>query len=153
MDEIEICQVNPLTSLCVDLVVNNVTIGAVVDTAAQVSIISDDLFNSLKPVPKILGRVKMHTAGKDLSMTGFRVGPVGISLEATKYVQNLYVAPIENPMLLGLDFMRTHGIKIDVPSGSKDTPCLVINGQKLKLQYKQNRELSISDVVVAKKKQ
>ena len=53
---------------------------AIVDTAAQVSIISQEIFNSLKNMPDKVKDVKLLTAGKDLSMAGFIVGPIKLKI-------------------------------------------------------------------------
>jgi hypothetical protein len=47
---------------------------AIVDTAAQVTIISESIFNQLKHKPNKLKDVKLYTAGKDMPMAGYIVG-------------------------------------------------------------------------------
>lgn len=83
-----------------------VDINKVPDTTAQVTIISDKLYESLIPKPPILKRVVLHAAGRDLKMTGCKVGPVIISIGSLAYPNvELYVAPVKDDMLLGLDFL------------------------------------------------
>ena len=81
-----------------------------VDTATEVSLISDALYRKLEPRPTFIKDVTLHTAGKELDMYGYIVGPVHLQLGKRKYSMNLYVAPIEDEMLLGLDFLRTYGV-------------------------------------------
>ena len=71
----------------------NKPIQAVLDTVAEVTIISDKIFPSIKPAPKVIKEVILRPAGRDKAMQGKIVGPVKILLD-------IYVAPIEDEMLL-----------------------------------------------------
>ena len=83
---------------------------AVIDTAAEETIISDSIFRELQPSPPYLKKVILHTAGRDRMMDG--VGPVALKLGKTTYPEAVYVASIQDDMLLGLDFMLRHGVDI-----------------------------------------
>ena len=48
---------------------------AVVDTAAQVTLVSEDFYKSLDPAPPIHREVVMNTAGKGMQMNGFICWP------------------------------------------------------------------------------
>ena len=87
---------------------------AVIDTAAEVTIISDKLYNALKEKPSVLRKTIMHAAGRGMQMDTFIVGPVNVTIGSDQYPIELYVAPIEDDMLLGLDFLSKHKTKIDI---------------------------------------
>lgn len=101
--------------------INQVPVEAVIDTAAQVTIISNKLYESLIPKPPILKRVVLYAAGRDLKMTGCKIGPVNISIGSQAY-QNVevYVAPIKDNMHLGLDFLYQQKNIIDLNDGKLD---------------------------------
>lgn len=83
-----------------------------VDTAAEVTIISDSVFRGMEPKPPFLKKVILHTAGRDMKMKGFVVGPVALKLGNSTFPEAVYVAPIQDDMLLGLDFLLRHGVDI-----------------------------------------
>ena len=87
---------------------------AVVDTAAEVSIISDQVYDKLNPQPPKLRDVLLHAAGRDMRMKGMIAGPVALKLGSRNFSADVYVAPIEDEMLLGLDFLRQQGVTIHI---------------------------------------
>lgn len=108
----------------------NVTLGdgfvvqAVIDTAAEVTLVSDRVFEKIPGDIPVLEQVSVMTAGRELFMKGAIVGPIKIEIGGQSFTEKVYVAPIEDSMLLGLDFMRKHEIKIDIPRSTisiKDT--------------------------------
>jgi hypothetical protein len=103
----------------VGLDINGKSVAAVIDTAAQVTIILDKLYQSLSSKPTILKTVKLLTAGRDLSMNGFKVAPVSILIGSQAYTKDeIYVAPIDDDMLLGLDFLQEHKVVINMCTGN-----------------------------------
>ena len=98
-----------------------VPISAVIDAVAGVTLISDQIFENLCPKPTILKKVTMHTAARDSNMTGLIVG-----LGSENFEERVYVAPIEDDMLLGIDIMGRHGLNIDIGN-----QCIVTKNQKL----------------------
>ena len=76
------------------------------------TIISDSIFRELQPTPPYLKKVILHTAGRDLRMDGFVVGPVALKLGEIIFPYSVYVAPMKEDMLFGLDFMLRHGVDI-----------------------------------------
>jgi len=103
---------------------------AVVDTAAQVTLISEELYKSLVEPPKIIKEVVMNTAGKGLQMNGFIAGPFRVELGEQTFSINIYVAPIGDEMLLGLDFLGTHGISLDLKKGE-----LTLHGEVVPMRW------------------
>lgn len=74
--------------------INEVPVEAIIDTAAQVTIICDKLYESLIPKPHILKRVVLHAARRDPKMTGCKIGPVSISIGSQAYPNvEVYVVP------------------------------------------------------------
>ncbi len=90
---------------------------AVVDTAAKVTIISDQLYESFKIKPEIINEVKVQTSGRELSLKAFIVGPATIQLGKREFKEEVYVAAIQDEMLLGLDFLRSHKINLNLDDG------------------------------------
>ena len=87
---------------------------AVLDTGSQCTILSDRRFEKLQNKPPKIKDVKLHTAGRQLNFPGFIVGPAIVELGTFQVeLDHLYVAPIEDDMLLGLDFMRANKVQID----------------------------------------
>ena len=127
-EDISICQFPSSSMLSVHVCLQDVTLQAVVDTAAAVTIISDSIFRELEPKPPYLKKVILHTAGRDMKMEGFVVGPVALKLGETIFPEAVYVAPIQDDMLLGLNFLLRHGVDIKL-----DDMCLDFrrNGEKV----------------------
>ena len=82
---------------------------AVVDSAAEVTIVSDKVYETLKHPPKKLREVTLLAAGRQMAMKGFVVGPVRLKIGTQWYSENVYIAPIEQDMLLGFDILFQRG--------------------------------------------
>ena len=90
--------------------VQGMQLQAVVDTAAQVTLVSEEFYKSLDPVPPIRKEVVMNTAGKGMQMNGYIAGPFQVVLGTHLFTVEIYVVPIEEDMLLGLDFVEANGV-------------------------------------------
>lgn len=84
------------------------------DTAAEVTLISEEVYRSLKSAPPILREVIMNTAGKGMQMNRYFVGPVNLGLGSKLIQSNLYVAPIQDDMLLYFDLLKAHCIDLQM---------------------------------------
>ena len=133
-EDITICQLPSSSMLSVPVSLQDVKLLAVIDTAAEVTIISDSIFRELQPTPPYLKKVVLHTAGRDLRMDGFVVGPVALKLGEITFPEAVYVAPIQDDMLLGLDFMLRQGVDIKL----KDR-CLDFRGKGQKVPIEVER--------------
>ncbi|XP_053391395.1 uncharacterized protein LOC128554171 [Mercenaria mercenaria] len=93
-------------SMCkVAVEVGGKRVDAVVDTAAEITLISDRLYYTFRKRPPVLKTITLMTAGRDMPIRGRIVGPVSLRIGGKWFKENLYVAPIEDDMLLGFDFI------------------------------------------------
>ena len=92
--------------------VQGMQLQAVVDTAAQVTLVSEEFYKSLDPAPPIRKEVVMNTAGKGMQMNGYIAGPFQVVLGTHLFTVEIYVAPIEEDMLLGLNFLEANGVSL-----------------------------------------
>ena len=125
-----VCQLRSDSLLRVRLKVGDTVLRAVVDTAAQVTLISDRVLQGLEPKPHAIREVTLRNAGRDLVMKGVVVGPVRIQLGQQHFDEDVHVAPIEDDMLLGLDFLRRHRIDVHI----KDME-LVMENQAIPMEF------------------
>ena len=89
----------------------------------------------------------MLTGGRELTMQGSVVGPVKLQLGSKTCEHHLYVAPIEDNMLLGLDVLKQLEVKLDM---SKDE--LVLGTEKLPLYLGESScEPMVARVIEAKR--
>jgi hypothetical protein len=79
----------------VPLKVQGMQLQAVVDTAAQVTLVSEEFHKLLDPAPPIRKEVVMNTAGKGMQMDGYIAGPFEVVLGTHQFLVEIYVAPIE----------------------------------------------------------
>ncbi|CAG2188812.1 unnamed protein product [Mytilus edulis] len=100
-------------TICFTLKVQGQSVISVVDTAAEVTIISDKVFESFIKKPPIKRKTTMQAAGRGMHMDAFVVGPVELKIGERTYRTDIYVAPIDNDMLLGLDFLVRAKVILD----------------------------------------
>ena len=102
------------SSLKVKSEINGFPVEAVVDTAADVTIISESICCQLQ-IPQVNSKqVRMHAAGENQSFVAQMVGPVNLKIGSFSISTELFVAPICDNMLLGMDMLRILGAKIDI---------------------------------------
>ena len=112
-------QINSLSSgksLRVACSINQEQVYAIVDTAADVSLISESLYLRLAKEVPIIRQANLAAAGQGQVITAKQIGPVDIhvSLGTTMFSTTLYAALINDDMLLGMDILKRFGAKIDV---------------------------------------
>jgi len=105
-----VCQLSSVSKYKLQLEVAGRPVEAIVDTAAEVTIISEEVFRSLPKRPDVVRKVKLLTAGKQQSIQGFIVGPVKLKIGSRVYKETIYVAPIAQDMLLGFDLLHTKAV-------------------------------------------
>ena len=104
--------------LRIPVVCNRRPMAAVIDSAAEVTILSDKIYNSLQDQPKILRKTVMYAAGRGMQMDTIIVGPVKLEVGSKSYCTDVYVAPIDDDMLLGLDFLKRHQTITDLKNNT-----------------------------------
>ena len=109
-----ICQINPPSSLRVPITLQDRSIKAVIDTAAMMTVISDQIYKEMKPNPPCLKATTLQSAGRNMKMVGRIIGPVSIKLGNVIFPTLVHVAAINNDMLLGLDFLLRIGAGINL---------------------------------------
>ena len=86
--------------------------GMQLQAAAQVTLVSEEFYKSLDPAPPIRREVVMNTARKGMQMNGNIAGPFQVVMGTHQFSVEIYVAPIEEEMLLGLDFLEANGVSL-----------------------------------------
>ena len=80
-------------------------LAALVDSGAQVTVISHEMYNSLKNPPKITEKVLLKTATKDTGFEGHYVPRATLTFGELNFSCSLHVGPITDSFILGLDFL------------------------------------------------
>ena len=88
------------------------------DSAADVTIISESMASSLSNIPDPVSSIKIHTAGEGTNFTAKRVGPVEIKLGNFSFSTYVYIGPIGDTMLLGIDILDS--LKAEIDLGKKE---------------------------------
>lgn len=101
-------------TLYVPCIVNNKTINAVIDTAAQVTVMNYELFESLKPKPLLQKDIILKGAGKNNIINGKIAEQVKLRIGPTEQRWDVVVGEIADSLLLGLDFLRAHNCIINL---------------------------------------
>ena len=106
------------------------------DTAAEVTILSDRVYQSLTNQPPVLRNTVMYAAGRGMQMDTMVVGPVELIIKDQRYFIEVYVAPIDDDMLLGLDFLSEHDAIVHLKKNvmtlrEEDVPLYVGPGWKV----------------------
>ena len=99
-----VCRLDFHSTCTVTCEVQSIPVTAIVDSAARVTVMSDSLS------PTIKGYAILHAAGRDMRINGHTMGPVCVQLGISAFEEDIYLAPIEDDMLLRLDI--THKRKI-----------------------------------------
>ena len=105
--------------------VQGMQLQAVVDTAAHVTLVSEEFYKLMVPAPPIRREVVMNTAGKGMQMNGYIAGPFQVVLGTHQFSVEIYVAPMEE-MLLGLDFLEANGVSLHLKERKLQTAGEVI---------------------------
>lgn len=87
---------------------------AIVDTAAQVSILADTFWAELGCSVIGAREVPLRNAQKGSNMTGKQLKEVSIRVEKQTYCWNFLVAPIQDKKILGMDFLKTWECVVDL---------------------------------------
>ena len=78
-----------------------------------------------------------------MKMKGMIVGPVEMTLGDFVFQEFVYIAPIDDDMLLGVDLLRKHHATINIPNSS-----LSFQGKDVLMTSGKPSEVSIAQVYV-----
>ncbi len=102
------------TSLILQTKLAGCKIDAVIDTAAQVTVVSLDWIHSNRPDLELQSSVKLLNAAKDSQTTGWRIPQQDLVLGSSVFKIDVIAAPISDLMLLGLDVLKCYRIILDL---------------------------------------
>ena len=108
---------------------------AVVDSGAQVTIISEEFFRQFKKPFRFVKKSRLKCAGIESSMEAKLVKDVDIQIGENKYKWDVYVAPINDEFILGLDFLKEFAAIIDFETGT-----ITLNGKLTPAILKRNKD-------------
>ncbi|KAH3818785.1 hypothetical protein DPMN_120511 [Dreissena polymorpha] len=129
-EEGRVNQLGSAAQFCLKVQVGDVMVDAVIDSAAEVSLISDRVYKAMKQPPPKQRDVKLLMTGRDASMQGFVIGPVKLKIGNYCYQQHLNVAPTDVDMLLGFDILMNPGRAII----NMAEATIIFDGQVLSLE-------------------
>ena len=94
--------------------VHDQPVHAVVDTAADVTVVSERFFRSLTDSPGIKESATLRAAAEGQFFRADISRPVVIKVGTTVLTRSVYVAPIKDNMLLGIDILNELKARIDL---------------------------------------
>ena len=128
------CTPRDRLSILLPVVVNaELSVTGVVDTASQVTVLSEEVYLQMVNPPQVLEHVYLRGAAKDGRFQARRLGTITLRMGDREYSCSPYVAPISDPLLVGLDFLSAHEGVIDVADQSVSlagavVPTRLVNG-------------------------
>ena len=96
------------------MIVNHVELEATIDTGCTNSVLATSVYNKFQVPPTFIKNKTLHSAGLNQTVNAMLVGPVRISIGHLLLFKNIYVGPIQDDFLLGLDLLFEIQGKIDV---------------------------------------
>ena len=142
-EEILVQSLRSSSAVRVQLYLNGMGIEATVDTAADVTIVAEHLWEKLETPPATINKLVMYTAGKEQTLQASRVGPVTIKMGQHSSLETIYSAPIQDDMLLGLDYLKKYKATVDL-----DQEKLLVHGEQFPFVSEQSDTPRISKVWV-----
>ena len=134
-------------TLLVDLTIHARSVEAVVDSGAQVSVLSKSFYDSLDNKPEMLAEIHLKgaSAGCRVDTEDADVGH-GIG----RYIMPMYVADINDACILDLDYLkvRSRGAVIDLGRRVLEVDGLLVKG---KYKYANDTSSSIYRVCLSKR--
>ncbi|XP_063040269.1 uncharacterized protein LOC134435312 [Engraulis encrasicolus] len=120
-------------SLQIPITVNGIATEAVVDTGAQTTVISEELYqNFSEEQPTNLCKTYLLNAGVGDGMKAKRGLSVTLKIASKTITWPVHVAPIRDSVLLGLDLMKAHDVVIHTRGkvfiGNELVPSKIVGG-------------------------
>ena len=110
-------------SLCVPVVLEGQPVEAVIDTAAQITVLSTEFYHSLKDPPPLRESPGIKSAAVDGHMESWKCNGVKFQIGTLHFVRDVEVAPITDKVLLGYDFLSDNGAVLNLEDGTLDLSC------------------------------
>ena len=143
-------QAHGTQSLIIPITINKRKVNAVVDNGAQISVISKEFYTSFSsPVGCITDTVRLKTAGKEDFIKAKLLNKIQIGIGNDTFNWKVYIAPITDLCIIGLDFLKAKGVVIDLENGT-----LTLNNNTTPAIYKSTTEgefYKVSRVVALRK--
>ena len=92
-------------------------ISAVIDTAAEVTILSRTVFEKLKRKPSIVEEINLKGLNEDEPVKGQLIN-ANLIIGSKTYKWGVYITETSDQCLLGLDFLYHHGVDIKLSTHS-----------------------------------
>jgi len=99
---------------------------AVIDTAAMVSLVDENLFHSIGGNKVATKKVKLKGLGQQDVIANLH-SQIEITVGSKKYKTDIYVTPMVDNMILGLDFLHSHQCQVDLRRNTVTLSGEVIN--------------------------
>ena len=115
--------------------INTEHVIGVLDTAADVTVISEDIYEKMSIKPKITQQINLKAAGEDQIFGAKMTEPIRLQIGSEYMMVSVYVAKINDPMLIGLDVLKGMEAKIDV--GKRE---VTFRNQKMKMDGQTEHE-------------
>ncbi|KAH3772399.1 hypothetical protein DPMN_173737 [Dreissena polymorpha] len=110
------------------MLVGDRQVRARVDSGADISILSSEVYDLLKRKPGKVKEINMQLAEKNSILKGFVTQPIHVQLGDQSSREGICVAPISDEMLLGHDLLCNFKALIDLHSDY-----LLVNGESIPL--------------------
>ena len=114
-------------NLMIPICINGVLTEAVIDTGAQCTVISERLLQFMQQPLNFAEDIILREAQQNSKMVAKKAEQVSISIGASEYVWDVYVAPLTDNCILGIDFLRSHEGEISLKQNT-----LTLNDKKIK---------------------
>ena len=97
---------------------DDLEVSGIVDTASQVTVLSEEIFQQLKNPPAVVEEVLLRGAAKQGQFPARKLEGLNLTIGSKVYRCSPYVAPMSDHLLIGLDFLTAHAGIIDVGNQS-----------------------------------
>ena len=128
----------------VPVIINGVNTNAIIDTAAQVTIVSTAVASRMQPKLKSVARftLKGPNIGSDISAQYCE--NLHIHMGNNTYFSDCFVADIRDDFILGLDFMTKYDLDISLTKRS-----ITIGSESIPMELEDSAEYIISRVIAS----
>ena len=141
-EEIMVQSLRSSSAVRVQLYLNGMGIEATVATAADVNIVAEHFLKKLETPPATINKLVMYTAWKEQTLQASRVGPVTFKVGRHSSLETIYAAPIQDEMLLGLDYLKKYKATVDLDQEKLEH----VHGEQFSLVSEQSNPPRISKV-------